>query len=131
MEQHTNRIIANLKNVTEQIELYDNYEFTLDEEIKTELFSHGNKKDKYSKHIRVVFDGQEVYLTHKEIEVLHALKYSISNKGLATYLGISTSTLEKHIHKLKTKLNIFTKEGLLNFSSSSNTLKILEKGLEL
>jgi two-component system nitrate/nitrite response regulator NarL len=55
-------------------------------------------------------------LTSRELEVLTALAEGLSNKSIATKLGISVRTAETHRENLSHKLNILTVAGLTKYA---------------
>jgi two-component system nitrate/nitrite response regulator NarL len=57
-----------------------------------------------------------VELTNRELEVLTALAEGLSNKSIATKLGISVRTAETHRENLSHKLNILTVAGLTKYA---------------
>jgi DNA-binding CsgD family transcriptional regulator len=118
MEGHTNNMLYKIMNLEEQILINDNYEFILDDSTKSQLFKKGFEANHFKQCVRVRIRGNLVELTIKEVELIMALKYSFSNKGLAKVLGISISTVEKHLHNIRLKLHLFTREDLLRFSRS-------------
>ena len=62
-------------------------------------------------------DGPDlVALTSREVEVLILLAEGLSNKGVATKLGISVRTSETHRENLSHKLNILTVAGLTKYA---------------
>jgi DNA-binding CsgD family transcriptional regulator len=115
---HTNNMLYKIMNLEEQIRINDNYEFILDDLTKNQLFKRDFKTNHFKQCVRVHIQGKLVELTEKEVELIMVLKYSFSNKGLAKILGISISTVEKHLHKIRLKLHLFTREDLLRFSHS-------------
>jgi len=129
VERHINKILNNLSAIAKEIELYDNYEFVLDEAVKQELFDDNTKSKRYPRSVKVFTSGGEVYLTNVEFKMLKALKYSISNKGLSEDLGISIKTVEKHISSLRQKLCAQSKDDLLKFAQSSQVTTIFDRNL--
>jgi len=57
-----------------------------------------------------------VVLTVRELEVLTLLSEGLSNKGIATKLGISVRTAETHRENLSRRLNIHTVAGLTKYA---------------
>jgi len=127
IEQHTNSIICKLRDLTQCIEKNDNYEFILDKKVTDTLFNTYKIGDDLPKIVEIIVNGKAIQLTKRELEVLKTLKYSISNQSIANELCISTSTVEKHLYNLRSKLSIFTKEGLRQFSSSSPSINIYDR----
>ncbi len=119
IEQHTNNIIYRLRELKPFIEENDNYEFILNQEFTDKLFKKHATDCCFPKSIEVIIKERAVYLTPKELNILISLKYSISNQSIANSLDISVSTVEKHLHKLRVKLGLFTKEELQQFAFSS------------
>jgi two-component system nitrate/nitrite response regulator NarL len=61
-------------------------------------------------------EASNVALTGRELEVLTLLAEGLSNKGIATKLGISVRTSETHRENLSHKLNILTVAGLTKYA---------------
>jgi two-component system nitrate/nitrite response regulator NarL len=55
-------------------------------------------------------------LTGRELEVLTLLSEGLSNKGVASKLGISSRTVETHREHLSHKLNVLTVAGLTKYA---------------
>jgi DNA-binding NarL/FixJ family response regulator len=57
-------------------------------------------------------------LTHREEQVLQLVAEGFPNKGIASQLGISVKTVEKHRQAVMNKLNIHETAGLTRFALS-------------
>jgi DNA-binding NarL/FixJ family response regulator len=62
-------------------------------------------------------------LTPRETEVLQLVAEGSANKQIATQLGISIKTVEKHREHLMTKLNIHDTAGLTRFAISAGVIE--------
>src|SRR5579862_3104488 len=60
--------------------------------------------------------GNPFELTSREEEVLQLIAEGLPNKGIATHLGISIKTVEKHRQKVMDKLNIHETAGLTRYA---------------
>lgn len=60
--------------------------------------------------------GNPFELTTREEEVLQLIAEGLPNKGIATQLGISIKTVEKHRQKVMDKLNIHETAGLTRYA---------------
>jgi DNA-binding NarL/FixJ family response regulator len=58
-------------------------------------------------------------LTDREIQVLQLISEGFPNKGIATELGISIKTVEKHRQSVMDKLNLHETAGLTRYAISS------------
>lgn len=125
IENKTNTIITKLQNITGAMEMYDNYEFLLDAVVIEKLF----KNDKQYKNIKLIVEGREAFLTQKETMILKSMKYYISNKNIADDLGISPSTVEKHLCKLKLKLGVYNRDKLLKIAQSDQLSTLINREL--
>jgi len=61
-------------------------------------------------------EGNPFELTTREEEVLQLIAEGLPNKGIATQLGISIKTVEKHRQKVMDKLNIHETAGLTRYA---------------
>jgi two-component system nitrate/nitrite response regulator NarL len=61
-------------------------------------------------------EASKAALTGRELEVLTLIAEGLSNKGIATKLGISVRTSETHRENLSHKLNILTVAGLTKYA---------------
>ena len=60
--------------------------------------------------------NKEVQLTSREVEALQLIAEGKANKEIASVLGISVKTVEKHREHLMTKLNIHDTAGLTRYA---------------
>jgi DNA-binding NarL/FixJ family response regulator len=60
-------------------------------------------------------------LTQREEQVLQLVAEGFPNKGIATQLGISVKTVEKHRQAVMNKLNIHETAGLTRFALSKRS----------
>ena len=68
--------------------------------------------------------------TYREMQCLKYLKFASSNRYIANDLGISMATVKHHIANIKTKLNISSRQELIDVSNSPeiiNASKIIGK----
>lgn len=70
----------------------------------------------------------KVRLTSREMEVLQLIAEGGANKQVATELGISVKTVEKHRQRLMEKLNIHDTAGLTRYAIATG---IIESGVQL
>ncbi len=61
-------------------------------------------------------NGKAAELTDREIEVLKIIAEGLSNREIATQLGISIKTVEKHRQQVMNKLNIHEVAGLTRYA---------------
>ena len=69
------------------------------------------------------FDASTPKLTTRETEVLGLIADGLGNKQIATELGISIKTVEKHRQQVMNKLNIHDIAGLTRFAISTGMVK--------
>jgi DNA-binding NarL/FixJ family response regulator len=69
-----------------------------------------------------------VSLSHRELEVLQQVAEGAPNKQIASDLGISTKTVEKHRNNLMNKLDIHDTAGLTRYAISAG---IIESSVQL
>jgi DNA-binding NarL/FixJ family response regulator len=65
----------------------------------------------------------KIELTSRETELLQLIAEGHVNKQIASELGISIKTVEKHRQHLMEKLNIHDIAGLTRFAISSGTIE--------
>lgn len=129
IECRAQRIISKIQAITtvEQEDL--EYQFVIHEAIRDKLFNSDYLLDGMANCTRIIINGKPTFLTVKELKILKAMQYTVSNKQTAEYLGITTSTLNKHIHKIKTKCNVLSKTELLRSISSSQLSTLINTKL--
>jgi DNA-binding NarL/FixJ family response regulator len=66
---------------------------------------------------------REIELTSRETELLQLIAEGQVNKQIASELGISTKTVEKHRQHLMEKLNIHDVAGLTRFAIATGTIE--------
>ena len=71
----------------------------------------------------VSYKAQQYLLTQREEQILDKIKIYKSAKALAKDLSISVKTAEWHIHNLKSKLNLHTKQEVIILSENLNNTK--------
>ena len=78
----------------------------INESIKTEYFESIEQKVKH--------DNQYTDLTSREKEVIVQLIRRGGNKNIAKSLNVSPRTIECHIENIKNKLNLYSREEIIN-----------------
>jgi len=63
-------------------------------------------------------------LTEREREVLAQIAEGLSNKEIATKLGIGVRTIETHRERIMRKLNVHNAAGLTRFAIANNLIKL-------
>ncbi|MDF1796252.1 MAG: helix-turn-helix transcriptional regulator [Coxiellaceae bacterium] len=63
-------------------------------------------------------------LTLRELQCFHALIQGASPKQVARQLGLSPRTIEEHIARFKTKLNVKTFDQLMDFAMANDLLQV-------
>lgn len=56
------------------------------------------------------------HLTRREVEILRLIATAESNKGIASILGISAKTVEKHRQSLHRKIGVVERVGLTHYA---------------
>jgi len=67
-----------------------------------------------TKNVELLINGQQVFFTLRELELLTVLKYSYSNKEVSNRLGISVRTVEGFIEKIRSKCRLNSKCELIH-----------------
>ncbi len=75
--------------------------------------------------IYVESGNHETFITKKELLCLYYLTQGRTAKSIAKILDISNRTVELHFNKIKTKLNLNTKDQLIDFFSNNMNLSHL------
>ena len=61
--------------------------------------------------------------------ILKSMRYHVSNKNIANNLGISPSTVEKHLYNLRFKLGVCSRDRLLKIAQSGQLLTLIDREL--
>lgn len=62
-------------------------------------------------------------LTNREVEVLKELSSGATNKEIAEALVISTNTVKNHVHNLMSKLDINTRQDLIDYARRNGIVR--------
>ncbi len=87
-----------------------------------------NKDEKRDAHSPQTLKKKAILLSSREMEILQLIAEGRANKQVASDLGISIKTVEKHRQNLMTKLNIHDTAGLTRYAISKG---IIESGVQL
>lgn len=111
LEGHVNNLSKKMDNLQLQmIQLVEN-EFVLDKDVCSKIFFSNTNHLPYK---TIIFEGNIISLTLREIEVVSTLSKEGSTKTTALLLGIKDKAVEKHIAKLKKKFCVNSKNELIN-----------------
>jgi two-component system, NarL family, nitrate/nitrite response regulator NarL len=69
-------------------------------------------------------DGTDTHLTSREREVLILISEGLSNKEIASKLGVGVRTVETHRERIMRKLNIHSVAGLTKFAISKGLITL-------
>ena len=77
-----------------------------------------------NKYVRGITDTAVAQLTNREREVLIQIAEGLSNKEIASKLGVGVRTVETHRERIMRKLNIHSVAGLTKFAISQGLVSL-------
>ena len=77
-----------------------------------------------NKYVRGTADNAAAQLTNREREVLIQIAEGLSNKEIASKLGVGVRTVETHRERIMRKLNIHSVAGLTKFAISQGLVSL-------
>lgn len=85
------------------------------------------KSDFFYKYLEPFTLINGVKLTRRQIEVLACILSGKSAKTIASFLSISSKTVESHFHSIMQQVGCNSRDGIINFIESSNQFSHLQK----
>ncbi|MBA2629227.1 MAG: helix-turn-helix transcriptional regulator [Rickettsiaceae bacterium] len=126
LEHHVNSLTKQINKFSDEINKYTKEEFTIEKETCAEIFRNISINTKLSTNcINIIFDGKQVSINCRELEVLKLLKTGNSNKAIAFTLGVNEKTVERQLFCLKAKFCLNGKSELITIANSPQLQAIL------
>ncbi|MDF1655108.1 MAG: helix-turn-helix transcriptional regulator [Coxiellaceae bacterium] len=126
MRDADNKVLQTVESMN-HYELYDgkiaNNFFMWNNDLKR-IMSHARTNNTNSTTAKHLPGGGVETLTLRELQCFHALIQGASPKQVARQLGLSPRTIEEHIARLKTKLNVKTFDQLMDFAMANDLLQV-------
>lgn len=114
LEGHVNNLSKKMDNLQLKMVGLTESEIVIDKDVCSKIFF---SKTSYVSYKNIIFNGNNISLTLREIEVLSNLSKVGNIKNTALLLGISDKAVEKHISRLKKKFGVNSKNELINITN--------------
>jgi DNA-binding CsgD family transcriptional regulator len=76
----------------------------------------GKKKQEIAPSHHIILNTREFDFTNKEVQILDILRISNSTKNIAKILSLEVKTIEWHMYKLRRKIGVCNKSGIVEFA---------------
>ena len=94
------------------------------------FFSSEVAQSAVNRYVLGLNSGGDTTLTNREREVLTHIAEGLSNKEIATHLGVGVRTVETHRERVMKKLDIHTVAGLTKYAVVKGLVPLGMEGME-